>query len=34
MAASVPLHRLAQIMRHNLLDITMLYICGTKQDLQ
>jgi integrase/recombinase XerD len=34
MAASVLLHRLAQIMGHNLLDTTMLYIRGTKQDLQ
>jgi site-specific recombinase XerD len=34
MAASVPLHRLAQIMGHDSLDTTMLYIQGTKQDLQ
>ncbi len=34
MAASVPLHRLAQIMGHDSLDTTMLYIRGTKQDLQ
>jgi integrase/recombinase XerD len=34
MAKSVPLHRLAQIMGHDSLDTTMLYICGTKQDLQ
>lgn len=34
MAASVPLHRLAQIMGHDSLDTTMLYVGGTKQDLQ
>lgn len=34
MAKSVPLHRLAQIMGHDPLDTTMLYIRGTKQDLQ
>lgn len=34
MAASVPLHRLAQIMGHDSLDTTMLYVQGTKQDLQ
>jgi integrase/recombinase XerD len=34
MAASVPLHRLAQIMGHDSLDTTRLYIQGTKQDLQ
>jgi integrase/recombinase XerD len=34
MAASVPLHRLAQLMGHDSLDTTMLYIRGTKQDLQ
>lgn len=34
MAASVSLHRLAQIMGHDSLDTTMLYIQGTKQDLQ
>lgn len=34
MAKSVPLHRLAQIMGHDSLDTTMLYIRGTKQDLQ
>jgi integrase/recombinase XerD len=33
-AASVPLHRLAQLMGHDSLDTTMLYIRGTKQDLQ
>jgi site-specific recombinase XerD len=34
MAEMVPLHRLAQIMGHDSLDTTMLYIHGTKQDLQ
>jgi integrase/recombinase XerD len=34
MAASVPLHRLAQIMGHDSLNTTMLYVRGTKQDLQ
>ncbi len=34
MATSVPLHRLAQLMGHDSLDTTMLYIRGTKQDLQ
>ena len=34
MAESVPLHRLAQIMRHDSLDTTTLYIQETKQDLQ
>ena len=34
MAASVPLHRLAQIMGHDSLDTTKLYIQGTKHDLQ
>lgn len=34
MAASVPLHRLAQIMGHDSLDTTLLYVRGTKQDLQ
>lgn len=33
-AESVALHRLAQIMGHDLLDTTMLYIQGTKHDLQ
>ncbi len=33
MAESVPLHRLAQIMGHDSLDTTRLYIQGTKQDL-
>ena len=34
MAEVVPLHRLAQIMGHDSLNTTMLYIRGTKQDLQ
>jgi integrase/recombinase XerD len=34
MAKSVPLHRLAQIMGHDSLDTTRLYIQGTKHDLQ
>ena len=34
MAQTVPLHRLAQIMGHDSLDTTMLYIQGTAQDLQ
>ena len=34
MAHSVPLHRLAQIMGHDSLDTTMIYVQGTKQDLQ
>jgi len=34
MAGVVPLHRLAQIMGHDSLNTTMLYIRGTKQDLQ
>lgn len=34
MAESVPLHRLAQIMGHDSLDATMIYIRGTKADLQ
>jgi integrase/recombinase XerC len=33
MAETVPLHRLAQIMGHDSLDTTRLYIQGTKQDL-
>lgn len=33
-AKSVPLHRLAQIMGHDSLDTTKLYVQGTKQDLQ
>jgi integrase/recombinase XerC len=34
MAEVVPLHRLAQIMGHDSLDTTMLYVRGTKHDLQ
>ncbi|MBO0795062.1 MAG: tyrosine-type recombinase/integrase [Ktedonobacteraceae bacterium] len=34
MAELVPLHRLAQIMGHDSLDTTRLYIQGTKHDLQ
>ena len=34
MAELVPLHRLAQIMGHDSLDTTKLYIQGTKHDLQ
>ena len=34
MVESVPLHRLAQIMRHDSLDMTKLYIQGTRHDLQ
>lgn len=34
MAKTVPLHRLAQIMGHDALDTTRLYVGGTKQDLQ
>jgi len=34
MAETVPLHRLAQIMGHDSLDTTKLYIQGTKSDLQ
>ena len=34
MAEVVPLHRLAQIMGHDSLDTTMLYVRGTKQDMQ
>jgi len=34
MAESVPLHRLAQIMGHDSLDTTKVYIQGTKHDLQ
>jgi integrase/recombinase XerD len=33
-AEVVPVHRLAQIIGHDSLDTTMLYIHGTKQDLQ
>lgn len=34
MAKSVPLHRLAQIMGHDSLDTTLIYIKGTRADLQ
>ena len=34
MAASVPLHRLAQIMGHDSLDTTLVYVRGTPSDLQ
>jgi integrase/recombinase XerD len=34
MAEAVPLHRLAQIMGHNSLDTTMIYVKATKRDLQ
>ena len=34
MAEFVPLHRLAQIMGHDSLDTTLLYVQGTKRDLQ
>lgn len=34
MARSVPLHRLAQIMGHDSLDTTTIYVKGTRADLQ
>lgn len=34
MAETVPLHRLAQIMGHDSLDTTLIYIQGTERDLQ
>lgn len=34
MAETVPLHRLAQIMGHDSLDTTMVYVGGTSEDLQ
>ncbi len=34
MAESVPLHRLAQIMGHDSLDTTLIYVRGTRRDLQ
>lgn len=34
MAEGVPLHRLAQLMGHDSLDTTLLYVRGTKADLQ
>ena len=33
MAQSVPLHRLAQLMGHDSLDTTLIYVQGTKEDL-
>jgi integrase/recombinase XerD len=34
MAASVPLHRLAQLMGHDSLDTTTIYVQGTRADMQ
>ena len=34
MAEAIPLHRLAQIMGHDSLDTTMIYVRGTRSDLQ
>jgi integrase/recombinase XerD len=34
MAETVPLHRLAQIMGHDSIDTTMVYVRGTSEDLQ
>lgn len=34
MAEQVPLHRLAQIMGHDSLDTTMVYVRDTRGDLQ
>ncbi len=34
MAQVVPLHRLAQIMGHDSLDTTTIYVRGTQSDLQ
>lgn len=34
MAQAVPLHRLAQLMGHDSLDTTLIYVQGTKEDLQ
>ena len=34
MAANTPLHRLAQIMGHDSLDTTMIYVKATRADLQ
>jgi integrase/recombinase XerD len=34
MATSVPLHRLAQLMGHDSLDTTMIYVQATRHDLQ
>jgi integrase/recombinase XerC len=33
MAESVPLHRLAQLMGHDSLDTTMIYVQATESDL-
>lgn len=34
MAAAVPLHRVTQLMGHDLLATTMIYVRGTHPDLQ
>jgi integrase/recombinase XerC len=34
MAENTPLHRLAQIMGHDSLDTTMIYVHATRADLQ
>jgi integrase len=34
MAQCVPLHRLAQLMGHDSLDTTLIYVRGTRSDLQ
>lgn len=34
LAQTVPLHRLAQLMGHDSLDTTAIYVRGTPQDLQ
>jgi len=34
MAKAVPLHRLAQLMGHDSLDTTRIYVASTRQDLQ
>ena len=34
MAQTVPLHRLAQLMRHDSLDTTLRYVREKQQDLQ
>ncbi len=34
MAVTIPLHRMAQLMGHDSLDTTILYILGTQEDLQ
>jgi integrase/recombinase XerD len=33
MARAVPLHRLAQLMGHDSLDTTRIYVASTRQDL-